>query len=176
MNQKTAFTIAAALTAFILVIGGAIAGRMIQPAAASAAPNSAELQTLLTQREAEYQARLNEANQALAAAYAAQNLPAAADSAAFAVQQPAAPLAALAPQDALTLALAVVPNGISLSAPELVDFQGVTAYEVSLAQGLVYIDANTGGLLYNGAAQTTAQNSRTSEQEHEHDDDHEEHD
>jgi len=175
MNQKTAFSIAAALTAFVLVIGGAIAGRMTQPAAASATPTTAEMQALLTQREAEYQARLNEANQALAAAYAAQSAPAPvlAAAPAFADQQPTAPLAALTPQDALNMALAVMPNGVSLRTPELVDFQGALAYEVSFSQGLVYIDANTGSLLYNGAAQTTAQNPGGFEQEHGHDDDHE---
>jgi len=170
MNQKTAFSIAAALTAFVLVIGGAVAGRMIQPAAASATPTSAELQTLLTQREAEYQARLNEANQALAAAYAAQVATA---PAAAADQQFTSPLAALTPQDALNLALAAVPNGSLLRTTELVDFQGTLAYEVSFSQGLVYIDANSGSLLYNGAAQTTAQNPGGFEREHGQDDDHE---
>jgi hypothetical protein len=40
------------------------------------------------------------------------------------------------------------------SDPVLVDFQGTVAYEVALNRGLVYVDATTGRILYNGAAQT----------------------
>ena len=43
-------------------------------------------------------------------------------------------------------------NGVEPSnAPELVLFSGVAAYEVPFASGNVYVDANTGQVLYNGA-------------------------
>jgi len=37
-----------------------------------------------------------------------------------------------------------------LATPELVSFQGTVAYEVHLDRGLVYVDATTGNVLYNG--------------------------
>ena len=72
MNQKFALTLAASITAFVLVIGGAMIGRAAQPeAAVTLTPDVAEIQAVYEQREAEYQARLAEANAALSAAYAA---------------------------------------------------------------------------------------------------------
>jgi uncharacterized membrane protein YkoI len=44
-------------------------------------------------------------------------------------------------------------EGAQLSGtPELVSFEGTTAYEVILNQGKVYVDAQTGDVLHNGAA------------------------
>jgi hypothetical protein len=39
-----------------------------------------------------------------------------------------------------------------LSVPELVDYQGIVAYEVILNTGLIYVDANSGQVLYSNTA------------------------
>jgi hypothetical protein len=43
-------------------------------------------------------------------------------------------------------------GAILTGAPDLVSFQGVVAYEVLLDRGTVYVEANSGQILYNGAA------------------------
>ncbi len=59
------------------------------------------------------------------------------------------------------IALNVVPNGTLTRTPELVSYQGTPAYEVILNQGTLYVDANTGRILYNGA--TSVANNRGGE-------------
>ncbi len=71
-----------------------------------------------------------------------------------------ASLAKLAPDQAAQIALNVVPGARLTRTPELVNFQGAVAYEVVLDQGNVYIDANSGKLLMNGAATLGTQNGR----------------
>ncbi len=76
--------------------------------------------------------------------------PAASDNNAAPAIDPAA-LAKLTAAQAAQIALNVVPNGTVTRTPELVSYQGTTAYEVVLNQGTLYVDANTGKILYNGA-------------------------
>ncbi len=148
-----------------------------QPPAATDAPPptpTADVIAVLTEREAQYRAlleeanrRLEEANQQLAkleqqleAVQATQSAPApvANASQSQATQrprvQPAQPQpviqAALTPQRALEIALITAPGTVAQRMPELVDFQGVVAYEVLLNAGTMYIDANSGAILYNG--------------------------
>ena len=150
MSQRIAFFIAAGLTAFVLVVGGAVAGRMSQlprpPAAPSAEPTAAEeasppadVQTLL-EREAAYQELVRQANERLQKVYAESQPTAQATAAAFAIS----------PEQAAAIALQAVPGAVLLRLPELVDFQGTMAYEIALDLGMLYIDANTGQILYNG--------------------------
>lgn len=54
------------------------------------------------------------------------------------------------------IALAVVPNTTITATPILVDFQGTVAYEVATNAGLLYIDATTGTILFNGAVPAPA--------------------
>ena len=54
-------------------------------------------------------------------------------------------------QQARSLAQRAAPNA-QFGTPELVRYSGKVAYEVVSAQGNVYIDANTGAILDNGAA------------------------
>jgi len=51
----------------------------------------------------------------------------------------------------VAIVLTTVRGGELQQPPELVDYMGAAAYEVSLVQGLVYVDANTGKILANGA-------------------------
>jgi len=57
----------------------------------------------------------------------------------------------LAADQAAQIAANLVPNAQLVRTPELVDLQGTVAYEVVLKQGVAYIDANTGAVLFNGA-------------------------
>ena len=99
MTQKTALIISAVLTAFLLVLGGAIATRVSQPdavaaaapAATTAAPTVApttapdavasaqaqvdQMQALMLEREAAYRKLIDQANQQLAQAYQQQQTP-----------------------------------------------------------------------------------------------------
>lgn len=73
----------------------------------------------------------------------------------------------LTPGQAAVIATNAVPNSVLVRAPELVDYQGTVAYEVGLNQGYVYVDANTGRVLFNGAnAATTGSGNRQRAGEH----------
>ncbi len=125
MTQRTALILAAALTAFVLVIIGAVAAHM---------------------------GLVGEASAAAAAVPAArvEGLPAAAQPG---TEQPSAQpqqdtsLATISPDLAATIALNVLPGASVVRSPELVDFQGRVAYEVVLDQGTLYVDATTGRIL-----------------------------
>lgn len=51
---------------------------------------------------------------------------------------------------AATIASNIAPGTRVIKEPELVDFQGVVAYEVTTDHGLIYVDANSGQVLHNG--------------------------
>jgi uncharacterized membrane protein YkoI len=174
MNQKLTLTLAASLTAFVLVVGGAVAGRLTQPAAAATPPSVTEVQNFYAQRETEYQARLDEANQALNEAYALLDS-ASTNTAPVAEQSqpqtPTFPEVALTPQEAMSAAVIAVPGARILSIPELVDFQGTVAYEVILDLGTIYIDASNGAVLYDGTVYAQSVAPAYYEHEEEYDDD-----
>jgi len=178
MTQRGAYLIAASLTAFLLVIGGAVAGRISQANEAAAAQETGAETTLETgslpeeqsimEREAAYQDLIQEANQRLNKMYA-QAYGVVPDASVkqlnehyqlIYAQDPAnaAPYA-FSLQQAASIALQAAPGAVLLRPPELVDFQGVVAYEVVLDKGMIYIDASTGEILYNGllAPPTTTQ-------------------
>jgi uncharacterized membrane protein YkoI len=177
MNQRTAFIITIMVTSFVLVaVGGVTASIANRPASpqiqVTEAPTDAPTPTIevgvdpavVAEREAQYQQAIAQANQQLEHAYFLQK--SLADE--LANEQPTptpkprvyvqaaptakpAPTYAVSPQLAMSLALGAVPGAVVQSVPELVLFAGVPAYEVILDKGKVYIDANTGLVLYNGA-------------------------
>ncbi len=115
MTQRTTLLIAAALTAFVVVLVGATALTLaLRPTAVTQAETIAPV----------------------------NNAPS--------VNDPAA-LARISATQAEQIAHNVVPNGTPLRTPELVSYQGIVAYEVILNQGTLYVDANSGKVLYNGA-------------------------
>lgn len=126
MSQRTAIILAAVLTAFVLVIIGAVAAHvgLIGEASAAAA--------------------------AVVPAATVEGLPAAAQPS---TEQPSAQsqqdtsLATISPDLAATIALNVLPSASVVRPPELVDFQGTVAYEVVLDRGTLYVDATTGRIL-----------------------------
>jgi uncharacterized membrane protein YkoI len=161
MSQRLAFVIAAALTAFVLVLGGAVAGqisRLPESGTASTEPVSTEnagspsfdlasdMQKtadlspdikVLLDREIAYQQLIKQANDRLQSIYSG------------AQSDLGSPAVALNPVDAATIALNASPGEIMTELPNLVNFQGKAAYEITLANGIVYVDANTGEILYN---------------------------
>ena len=184
MKQRIPLLIAVGLTAFILVLGGGLAARLLAPAPATpvaaaatggdpavlAAPDDPTVQTLLD-REAAYEQALQQANGQLQQAYqdqqrladqvkalqtqaqapAAPTATPAAPTAPAAPTDPPAPTYALSPQQAALVALRAAPGATLTAAPDAVDFQGQVAYEVRLTRGTVYVDANSGQVLFNGA-------------------------
>jgi uncharacterized membrane protein YkoI len=140
MSQRTGLIIAVVLTAFVLVVGGAVVGRTTQPEKLPAETTAVQQMAVqkLMERETAYQDLARQANDRLQQAYA--KLQAQATSPAF----------VFSPEQAANMALQFAPDAVLLSVPELVNFQGVMAYKVLLSTGIVYIDANSGQVLYNG--------------------------
>ncbi len=100
-----------------------------------------------------------------------------------AYQEPAAPAASdqimvgVSVDAATTIALQALPDGTLTKAPELVNFQGVVAYEILLDRASLYIDANSGEVLYNSAENSAAMGEYEDDDDEEYeedDDDHEE--
>ena len=162
MQKLWTHWLAWALGAFTLVILGAVVGQAmrLEPTAAqpvveaTATPSpDASLMMLLQAREQAYQQLIAEANTRLEQAYQQiEELSAQlAGSSPGAVDPPSsAPSVVLSPARAIWIAMNAAPGSALMKEPELVLFQGVLAYEVVLDQGMLYIDANTGQILYNG--------------------------
>jgi hypothetical protein len=135
-----------------LAIGASLASRAFfgaattQPTVETGTANpldlQATLQSILTEREAAYQAQLAQANRQLAAAYGQNQVQ---------LQPTASPnVRTTAGVSAIqAVLLAAQATGLPLPADDLrlVDFGGVRAYEVSWSNTAVYIDWQTGGLL-----------------------------
>ncbi|WP_448605261.1 hypothetical protein [Thermoflexus hugenholtzii] len=145
-----------ALIAFTLVILGAVVGQAARSEVATglavevtstpaADPN---LEALLQEREQAYRQLIAEANARLQQAY--QQIQELSAQQAGASGAPARPQAQISPARAIWIAMNVAPGSALMKEPELVLFQGILAYEVVLDQGTLYIDANTGRILYNG--------------------------
>lgn len=171
--QRNALILAGALSAFTLLLIGAVAGRVSHDAAGiavaptvtvvptaepTAGPDPA-VQALLDARDAAYQDVIQQANDRLAQANVQlQSAYAAAAASAAAAARPVAPPAPayIGPERAAEIALGVVPGAAVQRMPELVNFQGAAAYEVVTSTGSVYVDALSGQLLFNGAAAPVA--------------------
>ncbi|MDQ7030200.1 MAG: PepSY domain-containing protein [Ardenticatenia bacterium] len=105
----------------------------------------------LAQQLAEQLAAVQAAQQAQAAAQAqAQAQQAQNQTASRPAAQPPAPTYAVSPDQAVQIALSAANGGTLTKQPELVLFEGTPAYEVGFDRGMIYVDANTGAILYNG--------------------------
>ena len=163
MSQRVALIVSVALTAFVLVLTGAVVGRVSQaneppaeadvaeaPVDAAAVQPETSAESVVTteaqlylEREAAYRELVSQANQRLQAAYDQLQMQAAV---------PAMP-EYISPEQATALAMQAAPGLALLRAPVLVDYQGIPAYEILLAGGYIYIDAQTGQVLFNGIQQ-----------------------
>jgi len=168
-TQRNALILAGALSAFILVLIGAVASRVSQQAAmqpatptvaaiptvpATAGPDPA-VQALLDQQSAGYKQVIQQANDQLAEANLKLEQAYAATAAAARPAAPPPP-AYLSPDRAAQLAMVVAPGASVTRLPELVNFQGAAAYEVVLDAGTVYVDAVNGQVLFSGVAAAVA--------------------
>ncbi|WP_376792959.1 PepSY domain-containing protein [Thermoflexus sp.] len=171
MHQQWTYRLAWMLGAFALVILGAAAGRAAQLEWAAAEPTvgvpltpiadpgtpvaGSNLEQLLQERERAYRALIAEANARLEQAYrqiqelSAQPVASSPDAPAM----PSGASVALSPSRVIWIAMNAAPGSALMKEPELVLFQGTLAYEVTLDQGLLYIDASTGQILYDGLPQ-----------------------
>ncbi len=165
MSQRMMLIIAAALTAFILVMGSGLVTYMVQtadqtvsapaePTDTSPAPLDPTIEAIVKEREQAYQQTIDESNHRLAEAnqklaQANQQL---AQQAASNNASAAQPSTALSAEQAQTIALNMAPRAKVTKAPELVSYQGTAAYEVILDLGAVYVDAQSGAILASSVA------------------------
>jgi hypothetical protein len=168
MSQKTMIALAGSLTAFVLVIAGGVFARLSTTIATPepAVAVSTAVRDLWNQREATYQSLIDQANQRLLTAE--QSSTATGVGATEGASQ--VYTANLTPAQAATLALLAAPGANVTAQPTLVAFQGIPAYEVSTTFGMVYVDATTGSVLYNGTAQMTTAAAQGGWNDNEYDD------
>lgn len=182
MIQRWSLIASFAFTAFVLVVGGAVAGRVMNrdeivqvtetaPTEPANPLQDPDVLAMLEEREATYQNLIKEANQKLADAYQTQDeltqrLETGEESESI-TEYP------VSPDLAVGLALSVAPNSTTVNSVELVLFQGMPAYEVVLDGGTVYIGAENGWLLHNGAE--SSEPSGGGSGGYHDDDDHDEH-
>jgi hypothetical protein len=149
MKQKPALIIAAGATVFMLVTAGGIV-RIVssQPKPAAASPSATVAAPASDATTQQYTKLIEEANKRIqtlkdenAALHkqlqTAQGSP---------VGAPAA--GTISADDAAQAALNLAPSAQLMSTPALVNFRGVTAYEVVLDAGTVYVDASSGRPIY----------------------------
>lgn len=178
MSQRTALLVATALTVFVMITMVGLAWQVFQKATVNtlalqesvpaqptesvsapqpvAAPTEQEQ---IAQREAAFQQLVQQANQRLEQAYkqqqdltkelAIEKQNKVAKAPAAVSQQPKYNVTA---QQAASIALAAEQGAVLVKPAELISFQGAIAYEVTLDRGLVYVDANTGKVIYDSAA------------------------
>ncbi len=133
MVQRNALILAAGITAFVLVLVGGIAATIVQAANAPAAAAPAAVTAPAVQAPGAQPAQPTSA--------------------------PAKPVYALSAEQAGTIALEATPGSKLAGTPGLVSFEGTPAYEVTLDLGKVYVDANSGRVLYNGAIAAQSPNN-----------------
>lgn len=185
MTQRSVLALSAGITAFALVLVAAVTIYMGHPevtviadAATNLAPTPTaevaatdlQIQSLIDDREAIYRQRLEQANQQLQQANAQlqeaygklQALTAEPTATQSMLPQPApapptptAVVYPVSPEQAAAIALGVASGASLTRQPELVSFQGTATYEVQLDNGIIYIDANSSQVLYNGTTPLT---------------------
>jgi len=155
MSQRIALFLSVALTAFVLVFIGAAISIGRQGLTVAQSPTlDPQLLAALQQREATYQAMIDQANAQLQA-----TTPASTETTTPTTEpSPTTAGFPISPALAAYLAQSLSPNSYLLRSPVLVNFQGTTAYEVALNTGFVYIDATNGAVLYNGTAAVSNSN------------------
>jgi hypothetical protein len=141
MSQRTGLIISVVLTAFILFVGGAIVGRTTGHEETPAEQGSVKV---LLERESAYQDLASQANERLQQAYAKLQVQAQVQA------TDVSPVIVLSPEQVTNIALQIAPGAVPSSPPEMVNFQGTLAYKITLNTGIVYIDPNSGVVLYNG--------------------------
>jgi uncharacterized membrane protein YkoI len=133
------------MSIFFSVILLAVVGGVVKTVAArqQASVISPDLQDQIAAREAEYAAQIELANQQIQQLNEQINL-----------QQNSQESLGITPENAAAIALQTAgTNQALLKIPELVSFEGKSAYEVQLTDGTLYIDSLSGDVLFNGVPQ-----------------------
>jgi uncharacterized membrane protein len=146
MKQKTAFFFSTVLSVFILTaIFGVLAFVKQPPAVAN---NVQEVISISAEQEAAYNQLIEEANQQLLEAQGVINTLQSSDVQASATLKDGEMISAeAASQNAIDVAQG---NKVPISAAELVNFEGNTAYEVPFEGGNIYVDGISGQVVFNG--------------------------
>jgi hypothetical protein len=165
MAQRIALFFSVGITAFVLIIIGAAIGMAGQAQAAARPTLDPQLLAQLQTREAAYQALIAEAN-AQTQALEPTPLPSVTPT-----SQSTAVVYPISPEMAAYLALSAAPNTYLVKPPEIVNYGGVIAYEVTLNTGRVYVDANSGAILWNSALRSSGGSSGFSGGDNEENDD-----
>lgn len=162
MKQKPALIIAAGATVFTLALAGAAvriasAQRAVARSSNAASPIATIAPPATDATALQYKQLIDEANARIQMlkdenASLRKQLETAKANAASA---PAANT--ISADDAAQIALNLAPGAQLLSTPELVDFRGITSYEVVLDAGTVYVDAANGRPIYAISARQRAQ-------------------
>lgn len=169
MLNRRALMLSVAITVFVVVFAGGVAKAYAQlRSGASARPAASALedpavQAALRDREDAFQRLIEEANRRLAEAEAGSSQP----------QTQGYPVSS---ELAMNLGRAALGGGTLLRDPELVNFGGRVAYELIFDRGQVYVDANSGLVLYSSAAGSVQASNPGGFGEHERENDHEEFD
>lgn len=143
MKAKLAITLSVFLTVVILtVVGGVLSASKNATTVASATAQTAAMDP---NREAQYQALIAQANETIAQA----NQKIAELSANQASPEATATPYPVAADQASAIA-SRASGEVAVSIPELVNYSGKVAYSVTFPDGIVYVDATTGDVLYNG--------------------------
>ena len=138
MSKRMVLFTSIFLSVVLLVIVGGVVKTVL--ARQSDSVVSADLQAQIDARDAEYAAQITAANQQI------QQL-----SDQLQSQQATTEPAAISPENAANIALQSAGEGEALlQIPELVSYEGKTAYEVLLTDGTLFIDSLSGDILFNG--------------------------
>ncbi len=154
------------LTAIIIVVIGAVTRIVLASSSSNNAAPSADTVQVYQQREAAYKQLIQQANQQIEEANARLQAagPAAGDATgpaastatgAAAASNAPANVAVSADKAEQVARQAADPGQLLVKPPELVNFQGKVAYEVAFQKGSIYIDAQTGAVLFNGTVPQT---------------------
>ena len=156
MKKRPTLLISITFTIFLLAAAGALAVRAASEGRFpfSAAPVESTESAALLEREAAYQALIEQANQQLEQAKATQQalasqLAEADENNANSSNRNNSQMIPAEYAAEIALAVAVYPETLK-GTPELVSFEGKTAYEAQFEKGAIYVDAITGEVLLNG--------------------------
>ncbi len=146
MKMKWAVPLSVFITVIILsVIGGIVFSKN----RGTAAPAIATAAAMDPTREAQYQALIAQANETIAQANQ-KIAELSANQAAPVVTPTPYPVSA----DQASAIASRASGEIALAIPELVNYSGNVSYSVTFPDGVVYVDANSGKVLYNGVQVT----------------------
>ena len=160
MKQRMIVLVSIFISAAVLIMIGAVSTNVFAQKNTPQSPSATELAQAYQTREASYDKLITEANQKLEQANSNLQIMQNQITALQSQIQANNPTAAIAPQSVSTAISAkdAVQKAEKVSediippakTPELVNFQGKTAYEVVFLKGSVYVDAQSGEILFNG--------------------------